>query len=72
MDKSAVVDSPPEVTCVSEGGGIDETVCLRVVEDGSKRGVGVPDPSLYLQKGVSMSIVAIKKKTCGLPQRFEP
>ena len=45
---------PPEVTCVSEGGGIDETVCLRVVEDGSERGVGVPDPSLYLEKRVFM------------------
>ena len=43
---------PPEVTCVSEGGGIDETVCLRVVEDGSERGVRVPDPSLYLEKRV--------------------
>ena len=45
---------PPEITCVSEGGGIDETVCLRVVEDGSERGVGVPDPSLYLEKRVFM------------------
>ena len=43
---------PPEVTCVSEGGGIDKTVCLRVVEDGSERGVRVPDPSLYLEKRV--------------------
>ena len=41
---------PPEVTCVSEGGGIDETVCLRLVEDGSERSVGVPNPSLYLEK----------------------
>ena len=43
---------PPEVTYVSEGGGIDETVCLWVVEDGSERGVGVPDPGLYLEKRV--------------------
>ena len=48
MDESAVVDSPPEVTCVSVGGGIDESVLRRIVQNGRESGVGVPDPCLRL------------------------
>ena len=61
---------PPEVTCVSEGGGIDEIVCLRVVEDGSERGVGVPDPGLYLQKGSVYEYSSYKEENVWITPAF--
>lgn len=48
-----MVSVPPEVACATEGRVVDETVCLRVVENRSERRVRIKDPGLHLLTEIS-------------------